>query len=78
MSIKPKAYYNLTRLYNTEYNDVYVLIETYTLEAGVRKIKEKIVEIIREINLKRFYSEDSVKLPYTVTKDFCIELFENK
>ncbi len=59
-------------------NLIKYLIETYTLEAGVRKIKEKMVEIVREINLKRFYSEDSVKLPYIVTKDFCIELFENK
>ena len=59
-------------------NLIKYLIETYTLEAGVRKIKEKMVELVREINLKRFYSEDSIKLPYTVTKDFCIELFENK
>jgi len=36
MSIKPQAYYNLTRLYNTEYNDVYVLIETYTLYCIIR------------------------------------------
>ena len=30
------------------------LIETYTYEAGVRKIKEKMVEIVRDINLNRF------------------------
>jgi ATP-dependent Lon protease len=53
------------------------LIETYTNEPGVRKIKEKIVEIVREINLQRFYS-DIIKFPYTVTKEFCEKLFETK
>jgi ATP-dependent Lon protease len=38
-------------------NDVIkYLIETYTNEAGVRKIKEKIVEIIRDINLKYIHN----------------------
>jgi len=52
------------------------LIETYTNEAGVRKIKEKIVDIIRDINLKRFYFNDIV-LPYTITKEYVKNLFEN-
>ena len=38
------------------------LIETYTNEAGVRKIKEKIVDIIRDINLNRFHN-NNFKLP---------------
>ena len=29
------------------------IIKTYTHEAGVRKIKEKLMEIIREVNLNR-------------------------
>lgn len=53
------------------------LIETYTLEAGVRKIKEKIVEIVREINIKKNY-DNSIKFPFIVTKKFCDELFELK
>jgi ATP-dependent Lon protease len=53
------------------------LIETYTNEAGVRKIKEKIFEIVREINLRRFHN-DEFKLPYTVKSDFVKKLFENK
>jgi len=52
------------------------LIETYTNEAGVRKIKEKIVEIIRDINLNRFHSDD-FKLPYTVQLDYVKKLLEN-
>jgi ATP-dependent Lon protease len=51
------------------------LIETYTLEAGVRKIKEKIVDIIREINLKKYF-DNSIQFPFNVTKKFCDELFE--
>jgi ATP-dependent Lon protease len=53
------------------------LIETYTNEAGVRKIKEKIVEIVRDINLNRFHKEN-ITLPYTVTEEYTTKLFENK
>jgi ATP-dependent Lon protease len=53
------------------------LIETYTNEAGVRKIKEKIVEIVRDINLSRFH-KDEITLPYTVTEEYTKKLFENK
>lgn len=53
------------------------LIETYTLEAGVRKIKEKIVEIVREINVKKYY-DNSITFPFYVSKKFCDELFELK
>lgn len=52
------------------------LIETYTLEAGVRKIKELIIELVREINLQSYYND--IVLPYKITKDFCLELFELK
>ncbi len=53
------------------------LIEKYTLEAGVRKIKEKIIEIVREINVKKYF-DNSIKFPFYVTKKFCDELFELK
>ena len=33
------------------------LIETYTYEAGVRKLKEKLLDIIRYINLQRIYGD---------------------
>jgi ATP-dependent Lon protease len=52
------------------------LIETFTNEAGVRKIKEKIVEIIRDINLKCIHNNMTV--PYNVTKEYVDELFKNK
>jgi ATP-dependent Lon protease len=53
------------------------MIETYTNEAGVRKIKEKIVEIVRDINLNRFHSDDYA-IPFVVNKEFVQRLFENK
>ena len=53
------------------------LIETYTNEAGVRKIKEKIIEIVRDVNLNRFY-DDKFKIPYNVEKEYIKILFENK
>lgn len=53
------------------------LIETYTNEAGVRKIKEKIIEIVRDVNLKRFYDE-KLKIPYNVNEEYIKILFENK
>jgi len=53
------------------------LISTYTMEAGVRKIKEKIIDIVREINFNKIFY-DSITIPYIVTKDFCDKLFELK
>ena len=35
------------------------IIKTYTHEAGVRKIKEKLMEIIREVNLNRLMNNSS-------------------
>jgi len=54
------------------------IIDTYTYEAGARKLKEKLYEIYREINLKYLMdvsSQDS--LPYTITKVFIDDIFEN-
>jgi ATP-dependent Lon protease len=61
-------------------NDVIkYLIETYTNEAGVRKIKEKIVEIIRDINLKYIHGyNNNITLPYNVEKDYIDEIFKLK
>ena len=52
------------------------IINTYTNEAGVRKIKEKLVDIIRDINLKCIY--ENIKLPFQVTEEYVSKLFEDK
>jgi len=55
-----------------------LLIDTYTNEAGVRKIKEKIVEIVRDINLNRFHDPLKYMIPFEITKNYIDDLFENK
>jgi endopeptidase La len=45
------------------------IIESYTVEAGVRDMKDKLTEIVREVNLRRIYDVDKYKLPYTITEE---------
>lgn len=45
------------------------IIESYTNEAGVRKLKEILFEIISEINLELLNSTEDIKLPIVVTKE---------
>ena len=54
------------------------LIETYTNEAGVRKIKEQIQEIVRDVNLNRFHDGEKYEVPFNVTKEYIKLLFENR
>lgn len=53
------------------------LINRYTNEAGVRKIKEKIVDIVRDINLTSIQIKDTV-IPFTVSEEYIECLFKNK
>ena len=53
------------------------IINNYTYEAGVRKLKEKIFDIIREINL-RCLTKSNLKRPITVDTDLVKEIFSNK
>lgn len=50
------------QLYITD-EDLSYIIETYTLEAGVRRLREKLVHIVREMNLRRLQEE---KLSYPI------------
>jgi ATP-dependent Lon protease len=53
------------------------IIETYTYEAGVRKLKEKLYELVREINLLNIY-HNNITFPYHVKNKFIKRVFENK
>jgi ATP-dependent Lon protease len=53
------------------------IIKTYTHEAGVRKIKEKLMEIIREVNLHRLMNNIN-NGTFEVTKEYVEELFKTK
>ena len=57
--------------------DVIYLIDSYTYEAGVRKLKEKIVEIFRIINLERIYGSN-IELPITISRDKIDEILSKK
>lgn len=54
-------------------DSILFIIENYTLEAGVRKLKEKLYEIIREVNV--LYLNDKIEFPFTVNQQFIQNLF---
>ncbi len=56
--------------------EVEYLINTYTYEAGIRKLNELLNEILREINLERI--KNPAVLPKTITIEFIEELFNEK
>ena len=62
---------------NLSDEDIIHLIDSYTYEAGVRKLKEKIIEVLRIINLERLYGED-IQMPYNVSKNKIEEILSNK
>ena len=57
--------------------DLIFIIETYTFEAGVRKLKEKLFEIVRDINLRKIMGE-IINIPYKVTKEVIEDIFSEK
>jgi len=54
------------------------IITNYTYEAGVRKLKEKLFEIIREINLRYLLNRNKFSLPVKITVDLVEEVFSGK
>lgn len=58
---------------------VHYLITTYTFEAGVRKVKEKLFHILRHINLHILMnSDDFICRPITVTKELIDDILQNQ
>ena len=54
------------------------LIETYTYEAGVRKVKELLYEIIREFNLKLISKTTNNRFPYEISEKYIDEVLLKK
>jgi ATP-dependent Lon protease len=50
------------------------IIETYTLEPGVRKLKEVLFDLFGEINIELLKYESDINIPFIITKD----LIDNK
>jgi ATP-dependent Lon protease len=60
-----------------EKNNLIYIIDTYTCEPGIRKLKEKVFELFREVNLQ--YLLGSIKgFPYTISKSFIENIFAEK
>ena len=60
-------------------NDVIeYIIKNYTYEAGVRKLKEKLFEIIREINLRYLMDSSRHRLPIQITVELVEDVFSGK
>ena len=57
------------------YDDTIIkfIIDTHTNEAGVRKLKELLYTIMREINIK--YLKNEINLPFAITEDFVKNIF---
>ena len=51
------------------------IVNTYTNESGLRKLKEKIYEIMREINIRNLRQE--IDYPYTVGMELLDDIFKN-
>ena len=46
------------------------IIDHYTREGGVRRLKEKLFEICRDLNIRHMTDPETYAFPYTVTIDF--------
>ena len=53
------------------------IIDNYTYEAGVRKLKEILLDIVRELNLKKIL-DDNLESPIIITKEFIEEIMNGK
>jgi ATP-dependent Lon protease len=60
-----------------EETELIYIIDTYTCEPGIRKLKEKVFELFREVNLK-YLLGDITGFPYYITKDFIEDVFADK
>tara|TARA_E500000178_G_scaffold318368_1_gene339700 strand:+ start:1638 stop:4664 length:3027 start_codon:yes stop_codon:yes gene_type:complete len=55
------------------------IIDNYTSESGIRTLKQKTFEIIREINLRMITNDSlTMNLPFTITNEVVEEIFSNK
>ena len=54
------------------------IIDSYTFEAGIRRLKQKLFEIIREINLQCFMEPTKYTLPLEVSIELVNDIFSDK
>lgn len=68
----PKADLTLTN------HDLVYLIEEYTYEAGVRRLKERLFELVREVNLRYIMKEGDISFPFSLNRAWMEEVFQHK
>jgi ATP-dependent Lon protease len=54
------------------------IINNYTFEAGIRKLKEKVFELVREINLRYLTNKNIPEFPIKITKEIVENIFSKK
>ena len=59
-------------------DEINYIIENYTYEAGVRKLKERLFELVREINLIKVLETEEINLPFTLTEEYIKKLFSDR
>jgi endopeptidase La len=59
-------------------DEINYIIENYTYEAGVRKLKERLFELVREINLIRVLETEEINLPFILTEEYIKKLFSDR
>ena len=59
-----------------EDDELIYIIDIYTYEAGVRKLKEKLYEIYRQVNIKYLIEGQDI-LPFKITKEFIDDIFKD-
>ena len=57
--------------------DIEYMIDNYTYEGGVRKLKEKLFEVVREINLRRMKDTHNYKFPIQLTTDLIDDILNH-
>ena len=58
-------------------SELIYIIDTYTCEPGIRKLKEKVFELFREVNL-RYLLGTINQFPYNITMSFIEDVFADK
>ena len=61
-----------------ESSTINYIIDNYTYEAGVRKLKERLFELVREVNLIRVLETEEINLPFTITEEYIKKLFSDR
>lgn len=76
----PELYKNfgLENIINFDKDLLVFIIENYTNEPGVRKLKELLFEIISSINLKIIKNINSYDIPVNITKEYIQEILKDK